>query len=58
MGIKTGEKRKVFIGYDLALGEKGFPPNDNGERKAGSIIPAKADLNLEIEAVKIVPPKS
>ncbi len=57
-GIKEGEKRKVFIGYDIAFGEKGIPPADDEQRKAGSIIPPKADLNVEIEAVKITHPKS
>lgn len=58
VGIKAGEKRKVFIGYDLAFGEKGFPAVDSPDRKAGSLIPPKADLNLEIEALKIVPAKN
>jgi len=52
-GIKTGEKRKVVIGYELAFGETGRPVVDNGEKKAGSDIPPKADITVVIEAIKI-----
>ncbi len=52
-GIKVGEKRKVTVGWELAFGEKGIPAEDQPDRKAGSIIPPKTDLTMEIEAVKI-----
>lgn len=52
-GIKVGEKRKVTVGWELAFGEKGIPAEDQEGRKAGSIIPPKTDLTMEIEAVKI-----
>lgn len=53
-GIKAGEKRKVVISYELAFGEKGFPAADEKDKKAGSIVPPKSDLNLEIDAIKIL----
>ena len=52
-GIKAGESRKVTIASELAYGEKGFPPADDGKVKAGSMVPPKSDLVLEIQAVKI-----
>ncbi len=52
-GIKIGEKRKVIIPYEMAFGEKGFPPTDQGVVKAGSKIPPKSDLTIEVEALKI-----
>ncbi|MBS1725558.1 MAG: FKBP-type peptidyl-prolyl cis-trans isomerase [Armatimonadetes bacterium] len=51
-GIKVGEKRKVTVGYELAFGEKGIPAVDQGDQKAGSVVPPKADLTFEIEAIK------
>ena len=51
-GIKIGEKRKVVIPYQMAYGEKGVPPNDQGDVKAGSQIPPKSDLTIEVEALK------
>jgi FKBP-type peptidyl-prolyl cis-trans isomerase len=53
-GIKAGEKRKVTLNSDLMYGDKGVPNRDTPTGKAGSVIPAKATLVLEIEAVKIV----
>lgn len=52
-GIKTGEKRKVIINYQMAFGEKGVPPTDQEGKKAGSEIPPKSDLTIEIFASKI-----
>lgn len=52
-GIKIGEKRKVIIPYEMAFGEKGFPPTDQGGVRAGSKIPPKSDLTIEVEALKI-----
>ncbi len=51
-GIKVGEKRKVVINYAVAYGDKGFPPVDQDGQKAGSQIPPKSDLTVEIEALK------
>ncbi|KAJ3306783.1 FK506-binding protein 1 [Blyttiomyces sp. JEL0837] len=45
-GVPTmtlGEKAKLFISYDYAYGEGGYPP----------IIPARADLTFEVELLKI-----
>lgn len=53
-GIKEGEKRKVIVNFEMAYGEKGDPPVDKDGVKAGSRVPPKADLTIEIEAVKIV----
>ena len=52
-GIKVGEKRKVIVNSELAFGDKGFPPVDQNGKKAGSVIPPKSDLIIEIEATKI-----
>ena len=51
-GIKIGEKRKVVVPYQMAYGEKGVPPTDQGDVKAGSQIPPKSDLTIEVEALK------
>ncbi len=53
-GIKAGEKRTVVINYELAFGEKGYPPADVEGQKAGSQVPPKSDLTLQIEALKII----
>ena len=53
-GLKVGEKRRVIVNYEMAFGEKGMPPVDQDGKKAGSDIPPKSDLTVEIEAVKIV----
>ena len=52
-GIKVGEKRRAVIKYEMAFGEKGVPPVDQDGKKAGSDIPPKSDLTIEVEAVKI-----
>ena len=54
LGIKVGEKRKAILNSDLAFGESGLPPRDTDEQKKGSVIPGKATVVLEIEAVKFV----
>jgi FKBP-type peptidyl-prolyl cis-trans isomerase len=56
-GIKAGEKRKVIISYEMAFGEKGYPAADEKDKKAGSLVPPKSDLTLEIEALKIIDDK-
>lgn len=53
VGIKAGEKQKVVMGYELAFGEKGSPPQDTPEAKAGSMVPPKTDITVVIEALKI-----
>ena len=52
-GIKVGEKRKVVVNYASAFGDKGYPPVDQDGQKAGSQVPPKSDLTIEIEALKI-----
>ena len=47
LGMKKGGKRKIFIPYQLAYGEKG----------AGQLIPPKSNLIFEIEVFKVIPPK-
>ncbi len=42
LGMKLGEKRRLYIPYQLAYGEKGHSP-----------IPAKADLIFDVELVKL-----
>jgi FKBP-type peptidyl-prolyl cis-trans isomerase len=54
MGIKAGEKRKVTLNSDLMYGDKGVPNRDTPTGKAGSIIPGKSTLILEVEAIRIV----
>jgi FKBP-type peptidyl-prolyl cis-trans isomerase len=53
-GIKAGEKRKVTINSDLMYGDKGVPNRDTPTGKAGSVIPGKATLVLEVEAIRLV----
>jgi FKBP-type peptidyl-prolyl cis-trans isomerase len=53
-GIKAGEKRKVTINSDLMYGDKGVPNGDTPTGKAGSVIPGKATLVLEVEAIRLV----
>ena len=43
--MKKGDKARVVIPYELAYGEKGYPP----------VIPAKTDLIFDIELVDILP---
>jgi len=40
-GMPVGERRKLFIPYDLAYGEKGSPPE----------IPPRADMHFVVEVV-------
>jgi peptidylprolyl isomerase/FKBP-type peptidyl-prolyl cis-trans isomerase FkpA len=42
LGMKVGEKRKIFIPYTLGYGENGYGP-----------IPPKANLIFEVEVTKI-----
>lgn len=53
-GIKAGEKRRVTLNSDLMYGEFGVPARDTPQGKAGSVIPGKATIIFEIEALKIV----
>ena len=46
-GMKVGGKRRLFIPYELAYGERGRP----GPDPAHPVIPAKADLIFDIELV-------
>lgn len=42
IGMKVGEKRKLYIPYSMAYGEQGY-----------NTIPAKADLIFEVELLEI-----
>lgn len=46
LGMKIGEKRKLYIPYSDGYGEMGYPP----------VIPAKANLIFDVELVDIVVP--
>jgi FKBP-type peptidyl-prolyl cis-trans isomerase len=52
--IKVGERRRGTFGYELGFGEKGVPASDTQTQKAGSIVPPKADVIVEVEALKIL----
>lgn len=52
--IKIGERRRVTFGYELGFGEKGVPAADTQTQKAGSIVPPKSDVIVEVEALKIL----
>ncbi|GAB4288249.1 MAG: hypothetical protein Kow0068_14030 [Marinilabiliales bacterium] len=43
--MKKGDKARILIPYELAYGEKGYPP----------VIPAKTDLIFDMELVDILP---
>lgn len=50
-GMKVGEKRKFVIPAELGYGKREIPPQDEGDIKKGSIIPANSDLTFEVELV-------
>lgn len=52
--IKVGERRRGTFGYELGFGEKGVPAADTQAQKAGSIVPPKSDVIVEVEALKIL----
>ena len=47
LGMREGGKRKIFIPYQYAYGEKGI----------GNIIPPKSNLIFQIELIKVIEPK-
>ncbi len=55
LGIQAGETRDIVIPPSIAFGEKGIPPVDQGQVKAGSVVPPNSTIVFHLECKQIKP---
>jgi FKBP-type peptidyl-prolyl cis-trans isomerase len=53
LGIQAGETRDIVIPPSLAFRDKGVPPVDQGQTKAGSVVPPNSTIIFHVECVRL-----